>query len=167
MLHFGNLANNKSDHKPTRTKHVTRRTETYQEKLDQERTNDFTPDDLCDYFEDLYEAEFGIRKDYNRGMAIQIIYELLNDFEMSDLVDCLEFVFLSDQTELDREKFGFGSLKVKRWVNYIERNMGKFLNGESVQTPTKTPPSAPNKRSREWAKRQTGGIKFELPNRFF
>lgn len=164
MLDLFPTVNKTATPKPVINRHV----KTYDEKLAEENYDIFTARDIVEHFDRYYMKANNKQKDFNRDNAVKLVEELFRDgYSAGDLTLYIEFVFDSDQTEIDKEKCGMGTFKVKKWVDYIEANLDAFEAGQSVkQVETKQRFVSNIDTNKEWNRERTGRVVFELP-RFF
>lgn len=155
---FIHLNNNTKKSKPQTTRKTTL---TIAQKIEQGKYEDLSPSEIVTFFETTYQKHMGKSKEHNRGRAIETTAKLLEDFTEEGLINCIRFVYESDQTLMDRERFGIGGLKVENFIDYIEENLESFLEGRSVKKVRQEP--AKVDRKREWGG-QKKRVNFELPD---
>lgn len=123
---------------------------------------------VVDHWCNRFKSVMKYNKNCNKAFAINAVKELIQDgFEYDELLDMIDFVYLSDQTLIDKEKFGMGSFKVDRYVEYIDDNLQSYLDGKPLADTPKYGGSSANagkkfNRQREWNPNVSGRIQFGL-----
>lgn len=118
----------------------------------------------CERYKSVMKKE----KKCNHSFAVSAVKELVADgFDYDELVDMIDFVYLSDQTLVDKEKFGMGAFKIDRYVEYIDENLEAYLDGKPLAVETKKSSGYNNSskkfnRQREWNPNVSGRVQFGL-----
>jgi hypothetical protein len=162
-LHFGVLETKR----PVVNRGTSKPVDSYETKLKNEDFESFTAQDVVRYFEETFKAINGQAKQHNYQKTLAVTQDLLSDiFQPQELISYIDFVMKSDQTYLDKSKFGIGAFKVDNWLEYCDKNIDDWLDGKSVagtnnQPSRETVPTV--NRNREWSRPSSGKVAFELP----